>query len=145
MTALLVLTLFSCKDDDASLVATWRINTIADENCPDADDNETIVANADGKICEDFTGGSFCSTLTFTFTETTFTSVSTTETTLGGTTTTETETSTGTYTTDGDQITICEGGSSTCDTATFSISGNTLTIRSSEEGECDEVLKGERQ
>ena len=81
-----------------------------------------------------------CLSISYTFTETTISTV--TAFTFSGIASTETDWET--YTTDGDQITICDGGE--CDTATYTIDGDTLTITGTDPDDgCVTRITAERQ
>lgn len=143
---MMVLTLFACKENEIpTLEGKWRIKIMTEENCPNPSDNVILMANTNEKFCGTAGGINYCSTYDFRFTKSTYTYTKTTERNLGGMLQTEIETTIGAYTADRNQVTFCVTGETTCETATFYILGEILTITEIREGECDSIMTGEKQ
>ncbi len=146
---LVLLLLISCKKDEdttptpsSNLTGTWKVNYVATSNCTNPEDNAIIdLANGD---CIDELGIEVCFTINYVFNADggfTYTFESNF---LGQT---MTDSSTGTWSTDGNILTICETGSSECDDAPFTISGNQLTISITDNPDdgCDVEMKAIKQ
>ena len=118
-TLLGALLLTSCGGDD-SISGTWVVTSLSSTSCDDPEENQSSSAFSTTACTA--TSIDECLYISYTFTETTLATV----TSFAFQGMVSTETDSGTYTTDGDQITICDAGD--CDTATYTIDGDTMTI-----------------
>ena len=148
MIALTILLFSNCKKDDnnePSVVGVWAVTEINAIGCNDPADDGRIDLT---EPCQDIFGIEFCLEVEIKFTDSqvTVSSVSSVKDPITGETQTETENDVNSYTLEGNEITTCELDGTGCETSTYSISGNVLTVTFvSEEDGCTNTFTAERQ
>ena len=138
--ALLSLLFTSCGDDDGdSIAGTYRLVTFTQTNCDDPQENFSLDLSADDG-CTTLLGEEICGDGTMTLSENGGFSFSLTLSAAGQS---FSSSGSGTYTVDGNEITICDGDD--CETSTFALGSDRITISVSEEDDpCIISLTGER-
>lgn len=123
------------KDNpEKDIIGTWKASKVVSTGCTDTSENQNL-SFSNGCYTETTLGLELCLTITFNDNNT-YSTVTTSK--VFGTTDTDVEN--GTYSISGSKLSLCPAGSA-CDDGDFTISDNTLTIKSTDkDSKCNTEL-----